>query len=79
MEPISNEAIRDALEQHFQDGEIRVEGDGYQYRVTVISPSFEGKNTVQRHKMIYALLNDAIAAGALHALTLQTLTPDEVR
>lgn len=78
QEAISNDAIHEALKQHFADGEVQVEGDGYKYQITVVSPAFEGKNTVQRHKMIYALLKEAITGGALHALTLNTLTPDEV-
>lgn len=77
MEPISNQQVHDILKQHFGDAQISVEGDGYQYRVTVVTDEFEGKNTVQRHKMIYGLLNEPIAEGRLHALSLKTLTPQE--
>ena len=49
---------------------------GGHYRVTVVSPLFEGKNPVQRHRLVY----DALAAEmrqAIHALALTTLTLDE--
>ena len=49
---------------------------GGHYRVTVVSPLFEGKNQVQRHRIVY----DALAAEmqqTIHALALTTLTPSQ--
>jgi len=49
---------------------------GGHYRVTVVSPKFEGKNRVQRHRMVY----DALAAEmqrTIHALALTTLAPSQ--
>ena len=49
---------------------------GGHYRVTVISPLFEGKNRVQRHRMVY----NALAAEmqrTIHALALTTLAPSQ--
>jgi BolA family transcriptional regulator, general stress-responsive regulator len=49
---------------------------GGHYRVTVVSPLFEGKNRVQRHRMVY----DALAVEmqqAIHALALTTLAPSQ--
>ncbi|TPX38311.1 hypothetical protein SmJEL517_g00130 [Synchytrium microbalum] len=58
------------------------------FRVSVVSPSFEGKPVVQRHRMIYDLLSEELKAsfsrllaqlvGGLHALSLNTKTPKEV-
>jgi BolA protein len=45
--------------------------------VEVVSAAFEGKNAVQRHRMVYQLLQEEIDAG-LHALALKTKTPAEV-
>ena len=78
MDPISNEEIRHRLENRFPGALIDVEGDGYKYRVTVISKLFAGMSRVKRHQNVYAVLNDAIASGALHAVTIQALTPDEL-
>lgn len=75
--------LRDALDA----SEVRVEDEsahhvghagaaagGGHYRVTVVSPRFEGKTQVQRHRLVYAALGDAMGS-TIHALTLTTLTP----
>ncbi|HEX7027536.1 MAG TPA: BolA/IbaG family iron-sulfur metabolism protein [Gammaproteobacteria bacterium] len=77
MEAISNEDIQNRLSTRFPGAWIEVNGDGYKYRVTVISKLFAGMSKVKRHQNIYAALNDAIASGALHALSIQALTPEE--
>jgi stress-induced morphogen len=45
-------------------------------RVSVVSEEFAGKRLVQRHQMLYRLLDDEIKAG-VHALSMETKTPDE--
>jgi stress-induced morphogen len=56
--------------------EIRdLAGEGDHYAATVISESFRGKSRVQQHQMVYAALKGSMG-GALHALALQTTTPD---
>ena len=56
--------------------EIRdLAGDGDHYAATVVSESFRGKSRVQQHQMVYAALKGSMG-GALHALALQTTTPD---
>ena len=47
------------------------------YMAKVISSSFQGKNTLERHRMVYDLLDEQIKSGAIHALTLDTKTPEE--
>ena len=39
--------------------------------------NLSGKSTIQRHKMVYALLNDYIKTGEIHALTIKAMSPDE--
>ena len=41
-----------------------------------MSAAFEGKNPVQRHRMVYQLLQAEIDGG-VHALALKTKTPSE--
>ena len=56
--------------------EIRdLAGDGDHYAATVISASFKGKSRVQQHQIVYAALKGQMG-GVLHALALQTATPD---
>ncbi|KAJ3123611.1 hypothetical protein HK098_001779 [Nowakowskiella sp. JEL0407] len=48
------------------------------FRVAVISESFVGKSLLQRHKMIYGILDEEMKTG-VHALSLSTKTPEEVK
>ena len=49
--------------------------DGDHYAATVIAESFRGKSRVQQHKIVYDALKGQMG-GALHALALQTGTPE---
>ncbi len=44
--------------------------------ITIVSEQFVGLPSVQRHKLIYNSLKDALA-GSLHALCLKTFTKEE--
>jgi len=46
------------------------------FRVEIVSKEFEGKRLVQRHQLMYKLLDDEIKAG-VHALSMETKTPQE--
>lgn len=52
--------------------------DGAQshFKVTVVSPAFEGKRLIARHREVNGLVAEALA-GPVHALALHTYTPDE--
>ncbi|CAO3626549.1 unnamed protein product [Cunninghamella blakesleeana] len=47
------------------------------FKVTVVSDKFQGKTLMQRHRLIYSLLDDELKQG-LHALTLKTKTQKEI-
>lgn len=46
------------------------------FRVLVVAAAFEGKPRVAQHRLIYETLAAERAAG-VHALGIQTMTPDE--
>ncbi len=46
------------------------------FKVTIVSDQFEGKRLLERHRMLNELLAEQLA-GQIHALSLNTLTPDE--
>ena len=50
-------------------------GDGDHYAATVIAESLRGKSRVQQHKIVYDALKGEMG-GKLHALALQTGTPE---
>ena len=54
-----------------------MEGSESKYTVRIVSNVFNGKSTIQRHKMIYALLDGYIKTGEIHALTIKAMTLDE--
>jgi stress-induced morphogen len=60
------------------DAEVTIQdlaGDGDHYKATVIAPSFRGKSRVQQHQLVYQALKGEMG-GKLHALALQTGTPE---
>lgn len=70
------------VEQALPGAEVRVKdltGTMDHYQVTVVSPQFVGKNLVARHRMMYTILHSSMEAqgGGIHALSLNTLTPEE--
>jgi len=73
------ETIRNLIETGLPDSQAEVQGDdGVHFEATVICAAFRGKLPLARHRMVYATLGD-LMGGAIHALALKTLTPDEVR
>ena len=57
--------------------EIRdLAGDGDHFAANVVSAAFRGKSRVQQHQMVYAALKGRMG-GELHALALQTSTPED--
>ena len=49
---------------------------GGHYRLTIVSEQFSGKNTVARHRMIYAALGPMMQQQ-IHALAIRAYAPDE--
>lgn len=71
------ETIRELIEQGLPGARAQVQGDdGVHFEATVVCEAFRGKLPLARHRLIYATLGDRMG-GAIHALQLKTLTPDE--
>lgn len=49
---------------------------GGHFRVTVVSPAFEGKGLVEQHRLVYEALGPELK-GDIHALALKTLSPKQ--
>jgi len=65
--------IRDGL----PDAAVTVTGDdGVHFEAHVVCPSFAGKATLQRHRMVYATLGKFMG-NEIHALGLRTESPEE--
>ena len=51
-------------------------GSESHFKLVIVTASFEGLPRVRRHQQINGLLADELK-GSIHALSMQTLTPDE--
>ena len=72
------DVIERMIKEALPDAEIAIEdlrGDGDHYSARIVSGAFEGKSRVQQHQMVYDALQGKMG-GELHALALQTSTPD---
>jgi acid stress-induced BolA-like protein IbaG/YrbA len=69
--------IKAEIEAGLPEATVEVVGDGRHFQALIVSPAFEGKNPLQRHRMVYALLQEQIRSDILHALSMRTLTPEQ--
>lgn len=74
---MSPQEIKALIEQGIEGATAHVEGEGNKFQATVVSARFAGLSPVKKQQMIYATLNEHIASGAIHAVTLEALTPEE--
>lgn len=51
--------------------------EGGHYRLTIVSTQFAGKKTMERHRMVHAVLATLMQNG-IHALSITAKTPDEI-
>lgn len=69
--------VKALLSPEFANAQIEVEGEGAKFMVTIVSDAFAGKRPVPRQQMVYAVLNEQIASGEIHAVTMSLKTPEE--
>jgi acid stress-induced BolA-like protein IbaG/YrbA len=55
---------------------IQVSGDGQHFEALIVSAAFAGKLPVARHQLVFQALGDHMHSD-IHALSMQTLTPEE--
>jgi stress-induced morphogen len=71
--------VKAAITQALPDARIEVEdltGGGDHLQVSVVSTAFAGLSRVKQHQLVYGALRSELASEAIHALALQTSTPD---
>ena len=76
-EAFAPESLDVSDESHLHEGHAghRPGGETH-FRVYIVSPAFEGKSRVERHRMINAALA-AELEGSVHALAIRAQTPGE--
>ncbi len=79
--PITALEIESMILTALPDARIQVQdttGGGDHYEAMIVSPAFVGKTRVNRHRMVYGALQDAMKER-IHALALITMTPEELQ
>lgn len=77
--PITAASIREKILEALTGADVSVSdttGGGDHYAARVIHAGFEGRSLIDRHRLVYAALGEAMKAD-IHALALETLTPAE--
>ncbi|KAH7015203.1 bola protein [Ilyonectria destructans] len=79
MAQISEESMREAITERLGAVHVTVTdmsgGCGQAFTSLIVSPQFQGLNSLKRHRLVNAALKDEIAA--IHAWTAKCQTPDE--
>lgn len=73
---VTPESVQSGIEAGLACERVEVIGDGQHFQALVVSGAFEGRSRVQRHQLVYQALGERMRAE-IHALSMQTLTPQE--
>lgn len=68
--------IKALIESGMSNVIVNVDGDGTHFEALIVSTEFEGKSLIERHKLVYGVLGDAMKER-IHALSLKTFTPEQ--
>jgi acid stress-induced BolA-like protein IbaG/YrbA len=74
---VNAETVSTLVKAQLPECEVRVDGAGSNYDITVIGEVFADLRPVKRQQLVYAALNDEIAAGNIHAVNIRALTPGQ--
>ncbi|KAJ4122128.1 hypothetical protein NW765_004956 [Fusarium oxysporum] len=79
MSQITDESLREAIKQRLEATHVEVTdmsgGCGQAFNSVIVSPQFQGLNSLKRHRLVNAALKDEIAI--IHAWTAKCQTPEE--
>lgn len=76
---LSSDLLREIIATRLQANLVQVEdmsgGCGQAFAVIIVSPLFQGKNKLARHRLVNTQLRQEIAS--IHAFTQKSYTPEE--
>ncbi len=75
---VSLDRVENLIRTALPDAQVTVNdlGGGDHLEAIVVSPTFAGKSLVQQHQLVYGALKQEMVTEAIHALALQTFTPE---
>jgi len=74
--PVTPDSIRRSLVDGLACEHVKVRGDGHHFEAVIVSAQFAGLSRVKQHQLVYAALGDRMRQE-IHALSMQTLTPEQ--
>jgi BolA protein len=74
LEPVRIEIV-DESARHA--GHAGAKSGGGHYLLTIVSSKFAGKSALERHRLIYAALQEMMHKN-IHALSVKAYTPEEI-
>ena len=76
-EALSPESLDIIDDSHKHVGHAGAASGGGHFSVIIVADIFEGQNLLQRHRIIYDALGDAMQTD-IHALSIKAYTPGEL-
>ncbi len=73
---MNTDEIKSLIENGLATTFVNVVGDGTHFEAIIVSNEFEDKMLIDRHKLVYSALGDAMKE-AIHALSMKTYTPSQ--
>lgn len=74
LDPVELEIVDESAKHA---GHAGAASGGGHFIVHIVANAFEGKNLIQRHRMVYDAM-DELMQSEIHALSIQAKTPQEV-
>lgn len=69
------EQIKQIISQELALDELHVSGENGHFQIIAVSEMFDGMSRVKQQQTIYAPLNEVIASGEVHAVSIKAFTP----
>jgi acid stress-induced BolA-like protein IbaG/YrbA len=76
---MDSEQLAALLKAAFPEADIAVTGQAGKFDLRIVDAQFDGKRPVARQQSVYAPINQYIASGEVHAVTIRAMTPEEWR
>ncbi len=73
---VTPDQVKDYITAGLACEHVEGAGDGAHFDAVIVSAAFAGKNKVQQHQIVYRALGDRMREE-IHALSMQTLTPED--
>lgn len=74
---MENNEIQSVIMQALALDEVHVSGDGSHFKIIAVGEMFIALSRVKKQQAVYAPLMEYIADNRIHAVSIQTFTPEE--